>query len=174
MKDEIKKEEVKTEEVATEEKGKEQPEVKGKAKEADKTDSGVKNEGDNETAAKPDAAKQPETETPAPQPDVTMSEPNGIPLSEVVLKSDMKAYVDDVLSSWKAKYDAMEKENADLKEKLAAATKDAEETHAKYERGDFGAPARRGEGFAESEKGSGNPNYVSYSDMWAGKTNFDK
>ena len=43
-----------------------------------------------------------------------------------------------------------------------------------YEKGDFGAPARRGEGFAESEKGGGNPNYVSYEDMWAGKKDFDK
>lgn len=174
MEKELKNEEVKTEEVTAEEKGKEQPEVKEKVTETDKTDSVVEGKGENETAVKPDAAKQPEPETPAPQPKVEMSEPNAIPLSEVATKSEMRAYIDEALSAWKAKYDALEKENGDLKEKLDAATKDAEETHAKYEKGDFGAPARRGDGFGETEKGGGNPNYVSYNDMWAGKTHFDK
>ena len=174
MEKELKKEEVKTEEVAAEEKGKEQPEVKEQATETDKTDSVVEEKGENETAVKTDAAEQPEPETPAPQPEVTLSDANAIPLSEVATKADMRAYVDEALSAWKAKYDALEKENADLKEKLDAATKDAEETHKKYEQGDFGAPARRGDGFGETEKGGGNPNYVSYEDMWAGKKTFDK
>lgn len=166
--------EVKTEEVTTEEKGKEQPEVKEKVKETDKTESVGEEKGDNEAAVKPDAAKQPETEPPAPQPEVQMSEGNGIPLSEVVLKSDLDALFHERMSAFEAKFAAVMKENEDLKEQLATAKKDAEDTHAKYEKGDFGAPARRGEGFAESEKGGGNPNYVSYEDMWAGKKDFDK
>ena len=102
-----------------------------------------------------------------------MSEPNAIPLSEVALKADVKAMLEEALAPFKAKYAAIEKENEDLKNALAEAKKDAEETHAKYEKGDFGAPARRGEGFGESVPEGKNPNYTSYEDMWAGKTKFD-
>ena len=169
------KKEVKEEEVTTP-KGeeKEQSEVKDEVTETEKTNGSDDKAGEKTDAeVKTDAAPQPDEEAEAPQPEVQVEEMgNGIPLSEVALKADVKAMIEEVMAPFKAKYEALAKENEDLKNALAEAKKDAEDTHAKYERGDFGAPARKGEGFGGT-KGGGNQGYVSYDDMWAGKKNFD-
>lgn len=168
-KEKLAEKEVKTEELtATETEGKEQPKAEEKVKETEKTDSVVKGEEENKSEVKTDEGKQSE-----PEPTAALSEPNAIPLSEVALKTDVKAMIDEALAPLRAKNAALEKENEDLKNALAEAKKDAEDTHAKYEKGDFGAPARRGEGFGETEAKGNNPNYTSYEDMWAGKTKFD-
>ena len=168
------KKEVKEEEVTTP-KGeeKEQSEVKDEVTETEKTNGSDDKAGETDEEVKPDSAPQPDEEAEAPQPEVQVEEMgNGIPLSEVALKADVKAMIEEVMAPFKAKYEALAKENEDLKNALAEAKKDAEDTHAKYERGDFGAPARKGEGFGGT-KGGGNQGYVSYDDMWAGKKNFD-
>lgn len=170
------KKEVKTEEETTNKvEGKEQPETEKAAPEPEKTDGSDDKAGETDDKIKTEAAPQPDEEEEAKanaEPDVQVDEVgNGIPLSEVALKADVKAMIDEALAPLRAKNLALEKENEDLKEKLAAATKDAEDTHRKYEQGDFGAPARKGEGFGEAK--AGNPSYTSYEDMWAGKKNFD-
>ena len=168
-KEKIAEKEVKTEEVtATETEGKEQPKAEEKVKEPEKTDSVDKGEEENKSEVKTDEGKQSE-----PEPTATLSEPNAIPLSEVALKADVKAMIDEALAPLRAKNLALEKENEDLKNAVAAAQKDAEATHAKYEKGDFGAPARRGEGFGESKPEGRNTGYRSYEDIWAGKDKFD-
>lgn len=153
---------------------KEQSEAKDEVTETEKTNGSDDKAGENTDAkVKTDAAPQPDEKAEAPQPDVQVEEKgNGIPIEEVALKADVKAMIDEALAPFKAKYAALEKENEDLKTALADAKKDAEETHAKYEKGDFGAPARKGEGFGGTKNG-GNEGYVSYNDIWAGKKNFD-
>lgn len=169
-KKEVKKEEV----IAPNGAEKEQSEVKDEVTETEKTNGSDDKEGEKTDAeVKTDAAPQPDEKAEAPQPDVQVEERgNGIPIEEVALKVEVKAMIDEALAPFKAKYAALEKENEDLKTALADAKKDAEETHAKYERGDFGAPARKGEGFGGTKNG-GNEGYVSYNDIWAGKKNFD-
>lgn len=90
-------------------------------------------------------------ETPVPEetpeeeptaPTVTGAEPtgNGIRVEDVVLKSDLH----DAIAALEAKYDALFKENSDLKEKLTAADKDRDELRKKYEEGDFGGYTKNG------------------------------
>lgn len=166
---------VKEEEVTTP-KGeeKEQSEVKDEVTETEKTNGSDDKAGEKTDAeVKTDAAPQPDEEAEAPQPNVGFREGiDGLNIDQVALKVDVKAMIEEALAPFKAKYEALAKENEDLKNALAEAKKDAEDTHAKYERGDFGAPARKGEGFGGT-KGGGNQGYVSYDDMWAGKKNFD-
>lgn len=171
-----KEEKIVTEEEVTTPKGeeREQSEAQDEVTETEKTNGSDDNSGENTDAGvKTDAAPQPDEEAEAPQPEVQVEETgNGIPLSEVALKNDVRAMIEDAIAPFKAKYEALVKENEDLKTALEEAQRDAEDTHAKYERGDFGAPARRGEGFGGT-KSSGNEGYVSYNDMWAGKKYFD-
>ena len=169
-KKEVKKEEV----IEPNGEEKEQSEVKDEVTETEKTNGSDDKAGEKTDAeVKTDAAPQPEEKAEAPQPEVQVEESgNGIPIEQVALKDDVKAMIEEALAPFKAKYAALEKENEDLKTALADAKKDAEETHAKYERGDFGAPARKGEGFGGTKNG-GNESYVSYNDIWAGKKNFD-
>ncbi|MBO5782151.1 MAG: hypothetical protein J6R08_06805 [Opitutales bacterium] len=170
-KKEVKKEEV----IAPNGEEKEQSEVKDEVTKTEKTNGSDDKAGEKTDAeVKTDAAPQPGEKAEAPQePEVQVEEMgNGIPIEQVALKDDVKAMIEEALAPFKAKYAALEKENEDLKTALADAKKDAEETHAKYEKGDFGAPARKGEGFGGTKTG-GNESYVSYNDMWAGKKNFD-
>ena len=71
----------------------------------------------------------------------------GINLSEVALKSDVKAQLD----AMNAKIESILKENKDLKDELSNAKKENQDLHSKYEKGDFGNNAERN--FGEKDLG---------------------
>ncbi len=103
-----------------------------------------------------------ETETEETKEDAQVDETgdgNAIPLSEVVLKSDLEAILDQRIGGLNAKIDALIKENADLKEQNEKLTQDLEgsraETNAvrdKYEVGDFGGMQPKGAGSSGAPK----------------------
>lgn len=64
----------------------------------------------------------------------TDQQENGIPISDVMLKSEFQKYVD----SFEAKFNAIVKENKDLKEANDKLAKEKEELHNKYETDSFG------------------------------------
>ena len=147
------KEQVKVEEKATETTdGKDT--VKDTAKETVKTEEtktdGAQPEGKTEEQTAP--TEEPETPT------VTESEPtgNGIRIEDVVLKTDLH----EAIAALEAKYDALFKENTDLKEKLANADKDRDELRKKYEDDDFGGYSKQG---VDGKNKSANDTFESYS-----------
>jgi len=101
----------------------------------------------------------------------TKPEGNGIPLSEVALKSDVKVMIAEAVSALQSKLDSVLEENKDLKEKLAQANTETENVRKKYEdNGDFGTAQKKGAGLSEDNSSSG---YVSYEDMWKGAKGFE-
>lgn len=116
-----------------------------------------------------------EEKQPEPQPVIeeTSDDGNGIPLSDVALKSEVKLWIQEALSAMQAKVDSVEKENADLKDELAKAKTETDGLRAKYEDGDFGAEQNKGTMFS-GKKTSGERGRVSYADMWGSSTTFDK
>lgn len=106
---------------------------------------------------------------------ITHTEPegDGIPLSEVALKSEVKQWITDALSAMQAKVDAVEKENTDLKEELSKAKADTEAVRSKYEdNGDFGSQHKKGQG--SDGEANGSSLKTRYSDMWNGGQGFIK
>lgn len=103
----------------------------------------------NEDKSKPEVKVEPKQEpqpqpqpNPNPTPQVESEENNdfkGIDISEVVLKGDL----DERLNAMSAKLDAILKENADLKDKLANSEKEKNDLHKKYEYDDFGNQAQK-------------------------------
>lgn len=116
-----------------------------------------------------------EEKQPEPQPVVeeTPDEGNGIPLSDVALKSEVKLWIQEALSAMQAKVDSVEKENADLKDELAKAKSETDGLRSKYEDGDFGGEQKKGSVFS-AKKTSVGREHVSYADMWGSSTTFDK
>lgn len=102
-----------------------------------------------EDKSKPEVKQEPKQEpqpqpqpNPQPTPQVDVEEANdfkGIDINQVVLKEDLDAR----FSAMNAKLDAVLKENADLKDKLADAEKQKEDLHKKYEYDDFGNQAQK-------------------------------
>ena len=104
-----------------------------------------------EDKSKPEVKQEPTQEpqpqpqpnpNPQPTPQVDVEEDNdfkGIDINQVVLKEDLDAR----FSAMNAKLDAVLKENADLKDKLADAEKQKEDLHKKYEYDDFGNQAQQ-------------------------------
>ena len=88
---------------------------------------------------------------------------NGVRLEDVVLKTDLH----DAIAALEAKYDALFKENNDLKEKLSEADKDRNELRKKYEEEDFGGYAKQG---VDGKNKSANGTFEEYSKqfMWYG------
>lgn len=86
---------------------------------------------------------------PQPTPQVDVEEENdfkGIDINDVVLKGDL----DERFNAMSAKLDAIIKENADLKDKLAEAEKQKNDLHKKYEYDDFGNQAQKDYGNADN------------------------
>lgn len=98
------------------------------------------------------------TEEPAAEMEVQETEPqgNGIDINDLVTK-DM---LTQAMAAMEAKYDAVVKENADLKNKLAESQQDADSLRDKYENKDFGNSVRQG--VVEKDK-SANETFESYS-----------
>lgn len=121
---------------------------------ADKTDEGkdapVANEGN------PAPAEAPAEESQPAQVDNTEDEGNGIPLSEVVTKE----YLSEIMAAFDAKYNAIVKENEDLKGKLAEAKQEGDGLRKKYEDGDFGNLAPKG---VQEENKHANETFDEYS-----------
>lgn len=102
-----------------------------------------------EDKSKPEVKQEPKQEpqpqpqpNPQPTPQVDVEEANdfkGIDINDVVLKGDL----DERLNAMSAKLDAIIKENADLKDKLADAEKQKNDLHKKYEYDDFGNQAQK-------------------------------
>jgi outer membrane biosynthesis protein TonB len=120
-----------------------------------------------EDKSKPEVKQEPKQEqepqpqpnpNPQPTPQVDVEEDNdfkGIDINQVVLKEDLDAR----FSAMNAKLDAVLKENADLKDKLADAEKQKEDLHKKYEYDDFGNQAQK-----EYGKGDNSTPYQSADD----------
>lgn len=125
------KEKVETEKVETKEKAKvdEKPTDKADPKVENKTEEKVEEKKDEKVEDKPEENAQPENE------DIVETEPegNGIRLEDVVTKD----YLAEKFAALEAKFDAVIKENGDLKEKLSFMEN-------KYEDKDFGDISRKG------------------------------
>lgn len=152
------------------------PKEETKEKETVKAENGeVETKTETETKPEDNGEKtevKPETKTEEQmQVDNIEGEGNGIPLSEVALKSEVENMINGVAREFQAKLDSVIKENEDLKAKLAEAKGETEKIREKYEVGDFGTAQKQGVGVGEQKKTSA---YVSYEDMWNGATNFEK
>lgn len=149
------KEQVKVEEKATEATDNKNI-VNDKAVETAKPDETPKTDGAQPVEEKPEEQPKP-TEEPE-TPTVTEAEPsgNGIRIEDVVLKSDLH----EAIAALEAKYDALFKENNDLKEKLAESEKTSKDLRAKYEDDDFGGYSKKG---VEGKNKSANDTFESYS-----------
>lgn len=130
-------------------------------------------ENKEETTETKEETTAPEKAEETTQVSETAPEGDGIPLSEVALKSEVKQWITEALSAMQAKVDAVEKENTDLKEELSKAKADTEAVRSKYEdNGDFGSPHKKGQGIsAEAKDGS---TRTRYADMWNGASGFTK
>lgn len=98
------------------------------------------------------------TEEPPAEMEVQETEPqgNGIDINDLVTK-DM---LSQAMAAMEAKYDAVVKENADLKNKLAETQQDADSLRDKYENKDFGNSVRQG---VIGKDKSANETFESYS-----------
>ena len=108
----------------------------GKEKSTDKVE---------KTEEKVDETKKVEDETPkdktadddeptAPQVQDTETQGNGVDINDLVTKEMLT----EALKSMEAKFDAVVKENQDLKDKLSQSKQDADDLREKYENKDFG------------------------------------
>ena len=95
-------------------------------------------------------------EVPAPTVSGVDATGNGVRVEDVVLKTDLH----DAIAALEAKYDALFKENNDLKEKLSEADKDRNELRKKYEEEDFGGYAKQG---VDGKNKSANETFEEYS-----------
>lgn len=132
-----------------------------------------KEEGNNPPEPNPENQPVPETEQKKETVAEAEEKGNGIPLSEVALKSDVETMIKEAVTALQSKLDAVVKENEGLKEELAKAKDETKSVREKYEdNGDFGTSQKKGAGFTDgkSEKSS----YVSYEEMWNGASNFTK
>ena len=107
-------------------------------------------------AQNPPAPENNPEEVPAPTVSGVDAPGNGVRVEDVVLKTDLH----DAIAALEAKYDALFKENNDLKEKLSEADKDRNELRKKYEEGDFGGYAKQG---VDGKNKSANETFEEYS-----------
>lgn len=107
-------------------------------------------------AQNPPAPENNPEEVPAPTVSGVDATGNGVRLEDVVLKTDLH----DAIAALEAKYDALFKENNDLKEKLSEADKDRNELRKKYEEDDFGGYAKQG---VDGKNKSANETFEEYS-----------
>lgn len=124
------------EKVETEEKveTKEEPKVEEKVEEkAEEKEESVSDEKKEESAKEEPTEEKPAEEEPTAEVQETESQGNGVRIEDLVTKD----YLAEKLSALEAKYDAVVKENADLKDELSG-MKD------KYENKDFGGFQRQG------------------------------
>lgn len=129
----------KTPEVKDEAKVEEKAETTEKVEEA-KTAEGA--DKAQETAKETETQTDTDTQEQTTDPQVEETEPqgNGIDVNDLVTK-DM---LTQALASMEAKFNAVVKENSDLKEQLSKAVDDAKGLRAKYEDSDFGNNSSKG------------------------------
>lgn len=118
-------------------------------------------ETEEKETVKTETEEQEQTETSAEESEnmeVQETEPqgNGIDINDLVTQ-DM---LTQALAAMEAKYDAVIKENADLKNKLEQSQQDADSLRDKYENKDFGNTARQG---VIGKDKSANETFESYS-----------
>lgn len=114
-----------------------------KVDETEKVDKSTEAESGDKDAPKADdtsAETETEAETTAPQVQEVEQQGNGIDINDLVTK-DM---LSQALSSMEAKFNAVVKENADLKDQLSKAQQDAKGLREKYEDSDFGNNGSKG------------------------------
>ena len=133
---EVEKEEVDTEKVETENKEVDKEKSTDVAKDGEKVEETVKKEETTEKEPE-DAAEETPT---APQVNETEESGNGIRVEDLVTK-DMLA---DRLAALEAKFDAVVKENSDLKQQLTDKSDELKGMQEKYENKDFGNFQKQG------------------------------
>lgn len=103
-----------------------------KVEEVGKTDEKV---DENKNSKDQNSNQEPANDVdPTEQVQETEPQGNGIPLTDLVTKDILK----EALSAMEAKFEAVVKENADLKDQLSKSQKDNDDLRDKYENKDFG------------------------------------
>lgn len=120
-----------------------------------------KTEEKKDVETKSDETAPPEgEENPAPteEKEVASTEPqgNGIAIEDVATKD----FVHEQIAAFSAKFEALAKENEDLKEKLSHANEETTNLKKKYEEGDFGNYGTKG---VQSKDKSANDTFDEYS-----------
>ena len=122
----------------------------------------------DEEQKQPEKVEEPVKEEPKTEnPEVQEVEPvgNGVRVEDLVTKDELM----ERLSAFEAKFDALVKENTDLKDQLSKSQEETNDLKDKYENKDFGNVSRQG--VIEKDK-SANETFDSYAKQFLQKNSF--